>query len=62
MSGARVGGSMSPTQEGSFPLGLLEKGDEIAHTVDPSLMGTRIERPLPSRGNTEWILANDLSV
>ena len=52
---------MSPTQEGSFPLSILEKGDEKAHTVDPSLMGKRIERPLLSRGNTESILANDLS-
>ena len=62
MSGARVGGNMSPTQAGSFALGLLEKGDEIAHTVDPSLMGKKIERPLLSRGNTASILANDLSV
>ena len=44
MSGTRVGGNISPTREGSFPLGLLEKGDEVASLVDSSLMGKRIER------------------
>ena len=53
---------MSPTQEGSFPLSILEKGDEKAHTVDPSLMGKRIERPLLSRGNTGSSLTKDLGV
>ena len=44
MSGARVGGNISPAQEGYFPLGLLEKGDEVANLLDSSLMGERIER------------------
>ena len=62
MSGARVGGNICPTREGSFPLALLEKGNEVANLDDSSLMGTRIERPLRSRGNTGSSLANDLGV
>ena len=61
MSGARVGGNISPTREGSFPLGLLEKGDEVAN-LDSSLMGKRIERSLLSRGNTGSSFAKGLGV
>ena len=53
MSGARVGGNMGPTRGGSFPLGLLEKGNEVAHLDDSSFMGKRMERPLLSRVNTK---------
>ena len=62
MTGPRVGGNISPTREISFPLALLEKGDEVAHLDDSSLMGKRIERPLLSRGNTGSSLAKDLDV
>ena len=61
-SEARVGGNQSLTREVSFPLGLLEKGDEVAKLVDSSMMGKRIERPLLSRGNTGSSLAKDLGV
>ena len=60
MSGARVGGNISPTQKGSFPLGLLEKGDEVANLLGSSLMGKTIRRPLRSRENTGWSHAKDL--
>ena len=60
MSGARVVGSISPA--GSFPLGLEEKGDEVANLVDSFLMGKGIARPLLSRRNTGSSLANDLGV
>ena len=62
MSGARVGGNISPTREGSFPLTFLEKGDEVANHDDSSLMEKGIERPLLSRGNTGSSLAKDLGV
>ena len=62
MSGARVGGNISPTREGSFPLALLEKGNEVANPDDSSLMGKRIERPPLSRGNTGSSLAKYLGV
>ena len=39
MSGARVGGNTYPTRGGSFPLDLLEKGNEVANLDDSSLMG-----------------------
>ena len=52
-----MGGNISPTREGSFPLGLLEKGDEVANLVDSSLMGKWIERSILSRGNTGSSLA-----
>ena len=61
-SGARVGSNKSPTREGSFPLGLLEKGGEVANLVDSSLMGKGIGRPLLSRGNTVSSLAKNLGV
>ena len=57
-----MGGNISPTGEGSFPLGLGRKGDQVANLVDSSLMGKRIERPLLSRGNTGSSLAKDLGV
>ena len=57
-----MGGNKSPTREGSFPLGLLEKGDEVANLIDFSLMGKRIGRPLLSRRNTRSSLAKDLGV
>ena len=62
MSGARVGGNIGPTRGGSFPLALLEKGNEVANLDDSSLMGKRIERPLLSRVNTGSSLAKDLGV
>lgn len=61
-NGARVGGNIVFTREGSFPLALLEKGDEVANLVDSSLMGKRIERPLLSRENTGSSLSKDLGV
>ena len=62
MSGARVGGNICPTREGSFPIALLDKGNEVANLDDSSLMGNRIERPLLSRGNTGSSFAKDLGV
>ena len=56
MSGAQVGGKIGSTRGGSFPLALLEKGN------DYSLMGKRIERLLLSRGNTGSSLAKDIGV
>ena len=62
MSGDRVGGNICPTREGSFPLALLEKWNEVANLDDFSLTGKRIERPLLSRGNTGSSLAKDHGV
>ena len=62
MSGARVVGNVSPTREGSLPLALSEKRNEVANLDDSSLMGKRIQRPLMSRGNTGSNLAKDLGV
>ena len=56
MSGARVDGNIGPTRGGSFPLALLEEGNEVANLDDSSLMGKRMERPLLSRVNTGWSL------
>ena len=61
-SGARGSGNNGFTRGGSFPLCLLEKGDEVANLVDSSLMEKRTERPLLSRANTGSGLANDLGV
>ena len=61
-SGARAGGNIFLARGGSFPLVLLEEGDEVAKLVDPSLMEKRIERPLQSRGNTGSSLAKCLGV
>ena len=49
-------------QESSFPLGLLEKGDEVATLVDSSLMGKRFERHPLSRENAGSSPAKDLGV
>ena len=62
MSGARVGGNIGPTRGGSFPLTLLEKGNEVANLDDSSLLGRRMELPLQSRVSTESSLAKDLGV
>ena len=62
MIGARVGGNIRPTRQGSLPLRLLEKGDDVANLDDSSLMAKRIQRPLLSRGNTGSSLAKDLGV
>ena len=62
MSGTRVGGDMGPTRGGSFTLALLEKGNEVANLDDSSMIGKRIARPLLSRVNTGWSLAQDLAV
>ena len=61
-SGARASGNNVFTRGGSFPLCLLEKGDEVANLVDSSLMEKRTERPLLSRANTVSSLAKDLGV
>ena len=63
-SGARAGGHNVFTRGGSFPLGLLEKEDEVANLVDSSLMETtkKTERPLLSRANTGSSLAKYLGV
>ena len=62
MSGARVGGNIRPTREGSFAFALLGKGNEVANLDDSSLVGKWIEHPLLSRGNTGSSLAKDLGV
>ena len=62
MSEARVGGNIGSTRRGSFPLALWEKGNEVAHLDDSSLMGKRMERQPLSRVNTGWSLTNDLGV
>ena len=62
MSGAPVGGNIGPTRGGSFPLALLEKGNEVANLDDSSLMGKRMKRPLLSRVNTGSSLTKDLGV
>ena len=59
---ARASGNNVFTRGSSFPLCLLEKGDEVAILVDSSLMEKRTERPLLSRANTGLILAKDLGV
>ena len=62
-SGTRAGGNDGFTRGGFFPLGLLEKGNEVANLVESSFMEKkRTERPLLSRANTESSLAKDLSV
>ena len=60
--GARANGNKVFTQRGSFPLRLLEKGDEVAHFVDSSLMEKKTELPLLSRANTGSSLAKYLGV
>ena len=55
-----MGGNKRLTREGSFPLGILEKGAQVANLIDSSLMGKRIERPLLSRGSTGSSLAKDV--
>ena len=59
---ARGSGNTGFTQGGSFPLCLLEKGDEVANLVDSSLMEKRTKRPLLSRANTGSSLAKGLGV
>ena len=61
-SGVRVGGNKGFSRGGSFPSGLLEKGDEVANLVDSSLMKKTTERPLQSRANTGSSLAKDVGV
>ena len=64
-SGARAGGNNAFTRGGSFPLGLLKKGDKVADLVDSSLIEERKEkkeRPLLSRANTASNLAKYLVV
>ena len=43
-SGARAGDKNVFTRGGSFPLCLLEKGDEVANLVDSSLMKKKKEK------------------
>ena len=62
MSGARVGGDIGPTREGSFPLTLLEKGNKVANLDDSTLLGNRAKRPLLWRVNTGSSLGKDLGV
>ena len=60
--GARAGGYIFLARGGSFPLALLEEGDEIAELVYSSVMGKSIKRPLLSRGNTGSNLEQTLGV
>ena len=62
MSGARVGGNVSPTRKGSCPFALLEKRNEVANLDDSSMMRKRIDRSLLSRGNTGSSIAKVLGV
>ena len=62
ISGACVGGNISPAREGSFPLALFEKGNKVGSLEDASLVGKGIERPLLPLGNTGSSLAKDLGV
>ena len=55
-----MGGNICPTRRSSFPLALLEKGNDVDNLDDSSLMGKEIEHPLLSRGNTGSSLAKDL--
>ena len=61
-NGGRMGGNKNPTREGSFPLGILQNGNEVADLVDSSLMGKRMGHLLLSRGNTGLSLAKYLGV
>ena len=61
-SRARAGDNNGFSRGSYFPLGLLEKGDDVANLVDSSLMEKRTERPLLSRASTGSSLANDLRV
>ena len=61
-NGARVGGHKRPTREGSFPLALTEKREEVANLIDYFFTGKRIERSLMSRGNTGSSPARNLGV
>ena len=61
-SGARAGVNNVFTRGGSLPLGLLEKGDEVANIVDTFLIEKRTERPLLSRAKTGSSLAKDVGV
>ena len=60
MSGAWVGGNIGPTRGGSFPLALLEKGNEVVNLDNSTMMRKGLERPLLSRGITGSSLANSL--
>ena len=62
MSGTRVGGNIGRTRGGSFPLALLEKGNEVAKLDDSALIEKWIERPLLWRGNAGSSLPKDLGV
>ena len=59
-NGTRAGGNNCFTRGDSFPLGLLEKGDEVSNLVGSSLMEKKTERPPLLRANTESSLAKDL--
>ena len=61
-SGARASGNNGFSRGGSFPLCLLEKGDEVANIVVSSLMEKGTEGPLLSRANTGLSLAKYLGV
>ena len=58
-SGAWEGGNRVPTGEGFILVDLLEKRDEVANLVGPSLIGKRVEQPPLIRGNTEHIFTLD---
>ena len=58
----RASGNDVFTRGGTFPLGLLEKGDNVANLVGSFLMQETTERPLLSRAKTRSSLAKDLGV
>ena len=62
LSGARAGANNVSPRGGSFPLCLLEKGNEVAYLDDSSLMEKGTGRPLLSGANTESSLAKYLGV
>ena len=61
-SGVQAGGNSFLARDDSFPLVLLEKGDEVAKPFDSSLNGKIIERSLLSRENTGSNFAKNLGV
>ena len=61
-SGARASGNNVFTREGSFPLCLLEKRDEVANLVDSSLMEKKDRAPAVIASKHGWSFAKDLGV
>ena len=61
-SGARASANIFLARGSSFPLAVLEEGNEVARFVCSYLMGKRMERPIPSQGNAGSTLVNGLGV